>query len=290
MRTPKQIFELIKKVASEDENILAVYYGGSRANPTITPDIYQDFDVVFVVKKIKPYIKDHSFIERFGEVLLLQEPDLLDARLGKLPFDFSNSYAFLTIFKDGNRMDISLKTLEAANQELSEDKMNIILLDKNHYLKEIGNPTDEQYHNKLPTQAELDACSNEFFWCLNNVIKAIARDELTYAHTMYNVYVKEQYHKMIDWMLGVRYEGKISSGKLGKFYKKYLSKDEYSLLCKSFPGVDYDSFWKAIDSLIEMFLYAAHYITEKTALTYSENDANGLKEYLSKVKNNEYHY
>ena len=284
MRSPEEIFDLIKKVAAEDEGILAVYYGGSRANPNVTPDIYQDFDVVFVVKEIAPYIKDHSFIEQFGEVLLLQEPDLLDARLGKIPFDFSNHYAFLTLYKDGNRMDITLKTLTAANEELSQDKMNIILVDKNHYLKEIGASTDEQYHNTIPTQTELDACSNEFFWCLNNVIKAIARDELTYAHTMYDVYVKEQYYKMIDWMLGVRYQGKISSGKLGKFYKKYLTTEEYNLICKSFAGADYDEFWRALDSLIEMFLYAARYISDKTNLAFSENDANGLKEYLAMVR------
>ena len=58
------MFELIKKVAFEDENILAVYYGGSRANPTIKPDIYQDYDVVFVVKEVEPYTKDHSLFLR----------------------------------------------------------------------------------------------------------------------------------------------------------------------------------------------------------------------------------
>lgn len=290
MRTPEEMFELIKKVAFEDENILAVYYGGSRANPTIKPDIYQDYDVVFVVKEVEPYTKDHSFVEKFGEILLMQEPDLMDANAGLIPYDFSEEYAFLTIFKDGNRMDISLHTLEAANKELAEDKMNVILLDKNHYLKKTGDSTDEDYHNKIPTQLQLDACSNEFFWCLNNVVKAIARDELTYAHTMYNVYVKKQYYIMIDWMLGVRYEGSISSGKLGKFYKKYLSPEEYTLLCKSFPNESYDSFWSAIDSLIELFLYAAHYVADKTSLSYSEADAAGLKEYLYKVKNGEYHY
>lgn len=290
MRTSEEMFELMKKVAYEDDNILAVYYGGSRANPTITPDIYQDYDVVFVVKEVEPYTKDRSFVEKFGDVLLMQEPYLMDAHAGLIPFDFSEKYAFLTIFKDGNRMDITLCTPEAANKELDEEKMNIILLDKNHYLKEIGETTDEDYHNRIPTQLQMDACSNEFFWCLNNVIKAIARDELTYAHTMYNVYVKKQYYQMIDWMLGVRYEGGISSGKLGKFYKKYLSREEYALLCKSFPNESYASFWSAIDSLIELFLYAAHYVADRTGLTFCENDAAGLKEYLTKVKHNEYHY
>ena len=290
MRAPEEIFDLIKSVASQDQNILAVYYGGSRANPNVEPDIYQDFDVVFVVKEIAPYIKDHSFIEKFGEVLLLQEPDLMDARRGLIPFDFSTRYAFLTLYKDGNRMDITLKTLEAANEELAQEKMNVILLDKNKYLKQIGQPTDEDYHNTIPDQANFEACSNEFFWCLNNVIKGIARDELTYAHTMFDVYVKEQFYKMLDWMLAVKYQGKISSGKLGKFYKKFLSKEEYELLCKTFPGADYDSFWAALDSAIELFLQAARYIAENTDLIFSEKDSEGLKEYLYKVKNKEYRY
>lgn len=290
MRTPEEIFNLIKKVANEDDNILAVYYGGSRANPTITPDIYQDFDVVFVVKDVQRYTKDYTFIEKFGEILLMQEPYLMDAQLGKMPFDFSEVYAYLTVFKDGNRMDITLKTLEVANKELEEDPMNVILLDKNHYLMEIGESTDEAFHNMIPTQELFNACSNEFFWCLNNVIKAIPRNELTYAHRMYNHYVKDQYYKMLDWMIGVRYKGKVSSGKLGKFYNKYLTEEEYALLCKSFPDDSYESFWKALDSLIELFLYAAHYIADNTGLLYDEKDAEGLKEYLIKVKNGGYRY
>jgi len=148
--------------------------------------------------------------------------------------------------------------------------------------------TDEAFHNQMPTQNQMDACSNEFFWCLNNVVKAIPRDELTYAHAMYNFCVKTQYYKMIDWLIAVRYESKVSSGKLGKFYKKYLTEDEYALLCKSFPSDSYESFWNAIDALIEMFIYSAHFVAENTGLRFCEKDAEGLKEYLSKIKNGEY--
>lgn len=288
MRTPEEIFALIKTVAEEDDGILAVYYGGSRANPSVTPDIWQDFDVVFVVKDVTPYTKDHSFPEKFGEILIMQEPDLMDARAGLIPFDFSNGYAFLTIFRDGNRMDISLKTLEAAKKELASDKMNVILLDKCGCLPSLGKPTDEAYHNRKPSQNELNDCSNEFFWCLNNVAKAIARDELTYAHTMYDVYVKQQYYRMLDWMLAVRHDGAISSGKMGKFYKKYLTAEEYALLEKSFPGRDYDSFWDAIDSLIELFLHAAHYIAGELHFTFNENEAAAMKEYVQNVKTGAY--
>ena len=86
MRPPEEMFTLIKKVAYEDEKILAVYYGGSRANPTITPDIYQNYDVVFVVKEVEPYTKDHSFVKKYAHQNskaiippMLSEPSDIDA-------------------------------------------------------------------------------------------------------------------------------------------------------------------------------------------------------------------
>lgn len=287
MRTPEQIFNLIKKVALEDENILAVYYGGSRANPNVEADIYQDFDVVFVVEDVSKYTKDYSFVEKFGEILLMQQPYLMDAKAGKIPFDFSKIYNYLTIFKDGNRMDITLKTLEEAKNELKVDMMNVLLLDKGNYLGKIDSPTDKDFHHMIPHQDQFDNCINEFFWCLNNVAKAIKRDELTYAHNMYNIYVKKQYYIMLDWMIAVRYDEKISSGKFGKFYNKLLSVEEYELLEKSFPGVDYESFWIAIEYLIELFVYAAKYITRHTDLEYIDKDEEGLREYIHMIKNNE---
>ena len=95
MRTPEEMFELMKRVAYEDDNILAVYYGGSRANPTITPDIYQDYDVVFVVKEVEPYTKDRSFVEKFGDVLLMQEDGRItlkvtDNGIGFKPFTYKS--------------------------------------------------------------------------------------------------------------------------------------------------------------------------------------------------------
>ena len=64
----------------------------------------------------------------------------------------------------------------------------------------------------------------------------------------------------------------------------------HQLLCKSFPDESYDSFRKAIDSLIELLLHAAYYVSENAGLTYDEHDAEGLKEYLWQVKNNGYRY
>ena len=52
MRTPEEILNLILNVAKEDDHIRAVYMVGSRANKDCPVDIYQDFDITFLVDMV----------------------------------------------------------------------------------------------------------------------------------------------------------------------------------------------------------------------------------------------
>lgn len=49
MRTEEQMMKLILDTAKEDERILAVYMNGSRTNPNAPKDIFQDYDIIYVV-------------------------------------------------------------------------------------------------------------------------------------------------------------------------------------------------------------------------------------------------
>ena len=75
MRTEKEMFDLILQIAKEDEGILGVYMNGSRTNVNVPKDIFQDYDVVYVVKDTKSYIENKSWIDNFGERLYMQYPD-----------------------------------------------------------------------------------------------------------------------------------------------------------------------------------------------------------------------
>ena len=65
MRTEEQMMKLILDTAKEDERILAVYMNGSRTNPNAPKDIFQDYDIIYVVTET----------ERFGERLFMQYPE-----------------------------------------------------------------------------------------------------------------------------------------------------------------------------------------------------------------------
>lgn len=60
MRTEQEMYDLILKVAKEDERIRAVYIDGSRTNPNAPRDIFQDYDVGYVVRETESFIKDRG--------------------------------------------------------------------------------------------------------------------------------------------------------------------------------------------------------------------------------------
>ena len=74
MRNEVEVITLILNIAKTDERIRAVLINGSRANPKIKQDKFQDFDIVYIVNKIDSFLSDHSWIDIFGESRATAEP------------------------------------------------------------------------------------------------------------------------------------------------------------------------------------------------------------------------
>ena len=62
IQTEQQMMDLIINVAQADERIRAVYMNGSRANPNVKKDDYQDYDVVYVVTETTSFIEDKNWL------------------------------------------------------------------------------------------------------------------------------------------------------------------------------------------------------------------------------------
>ncbi len=133
MRSEEEIYDLIQNIAENDERIRAVYMNGSRTNPNVPKDIFQDYDVVFVVTEIIPFLEDDQWINVFGDILMTQEPDKLDKSVG-MDMDFTRTYAYLMLFTDGNRIDLRLQTKKEMLRVYGEDKLTIPLIDKDEIL------------------------------------------------------------------------------------------------------------------------------------------------------------
>ncbi len=282
MRSEKEMMELILKVAMSDSRIRAVYMNGSRANPAAPKDIYQDYDIVYVVTETTSFLNDKNWLSLFGETLIIQEPDNHD--FGWATNDNSRRYVWLMLFNDFNRIDLTIEIKEEAKKNYIADKLTIPLVDKDHLFPVISPPSDEAYHVKRPTLNHYRGCCNEFWWCLNNVAKGIARDELPYAMWMFNNAVRDMLVRMLGWKVGIDTNFTISAGKHGKYLKKYLPENMYEVYMKTYVGSDSNRFWEAILVACTLFHDVAMLVADDCGFSYNQNDENGMIKYLNKVK------
>ena len=58
MRSEQEMYELIINTARNDERIRAVIMNGSRANPNAPRDIFQDYDIVYIVTEVSSFKHD----------------------------------------------------------------------------------------------------------------------------------------------------------------------------------------------------------------------------------------
>lgn len=288
MRTEREMMELILGIARNDKRIRAVYMNGSRTDPSAPKDIYQDYDIVFAVTETASFIADKDWLFCFGEPLIIQDPDWNDVQLGMsgLEHDLTRRYAWLMLFSDGNRIDLSIEIIKDAVANCQEDKLTVILLDKDNLLPEIPPPSDEDYHIKEPAENGFTACCNNFWWCLNNVAKGIARDELPYAMEMYNHYVRDMLNMTVEWFIGIKTDFTVSSGKMGKYFKRYLPPELYERYCATYSGSDYADVWASVDAMCDLFHTLAVEVAEHFGFTYRQDEEDGIRKYLRMVREN----
>ena len=130
MRTPKEMLDLILKVAREDENIRSVLMVGSRADPDCAPDAWADFDVCYFVRRVEPYWDNMAWIEeKFGRPALVQKPESMEL----IPPEKDGSYMYLMIFPDGNRIDLQV----TEDPYVDDGEPAVLLLDKDGYFPQL---------------------------------------------------------------------------------------------------------------------------------------------------------
>ncbi|MMZ54346.1 Aminoglycoside 6-adenylyltransferase [compost metagenome] len=104
MRSEQEMLHTILQFAQEDERVRAVIMNGSRANPHAPRDIFQDYDIVFLVSSMDSFIQERGWIHYFGELIIMQTPD----EHTELTSTSCDRFAFLMLFTDGNRIDLTL--------------------------------------------------------------------------------------------------------------------------------------------------------------------------------------
>ena len=281
MRTEQEMYDLIINTAKADERIRAVYMNGSRTNTNVPKDIFQDYDIVYAVTETKPFYEDKSWIDNFGERLYMQCPDEWDKARGQ-NVDFDKCYGWLIQFADGNRLDLHVEPLDQL--DILDDKLCVILLDKDGILPKIPKATDIDYHVKKPSEAEYLATCNEFWWCLNNAAKGLWRNELPYAHDMINGIIRPQLVKILSWKVGIETDFAVSVGKSAKYMYKWLEPAVWERFLQTYGGITAVQIWDSVMIMCDLFDEIAPEVGGKLEYRYNFTEAKNARYYLEQVR------
>jgi aminoglycoside 6-adenylyltransferase len=280
MRTEKEMLDLILDTARQDERVRAVILNGSRANPHAARDVFQDYDVIYLVTEVASFKEHPGWIRCFGELMILQLPDDMD---DPLPGE-KDSYAYLMQFMDGNRIDLSLLPLSRLG-ELGKDSLSILLLDKDGNVPPFAPASESGYLPKAPTAKQFADCCNEFWWVCTYVAKGLWRQEIIYARYMLDEIVREQLMKMLTWYIGVNTNFQVTAGKYGKTFEQTLPEEMWKQLLETFADGSYEKSWQALFSMVSLFGRIAQAVAKEFGYKYPRGEAARVTTHLEHVRN-----
>lgn len=280
MRTEKEMLDLIINTAKEDERIRAVIMNGSRVNPNVKKDCFQDFDIIYAVKDIRTFTSNHNWIHKFGEIMIVQMPE----EMSLIPADEDGKFPYLMQFMDGNRIDLTLVPVDLIKKFVGQDSLSKLLLDKDNCMEEFPPASDKDYLIKKPTEKEFLGCCNEFWWCSTNVAKGLWREELSYAKGMLEGPVRDMFIVMLEWHIGMKTDFTVNAGKFGKHFEQYFEGEMWEQFKRTFSNAEYENIWESFFVMGNLFREVANEITNAYGYPYPQGDDDRVTSYLKHVK------
>jgi aminoglycoside 6-adenylyltransferase len=279
MRSEQEMLALILNIAKNDDRIRATLMSGSRVNPDAKRDIFQDFDITYFVTEIAFFKKNFSWINQFGEIMIVQIPEAMEDP----PPTNDGHFAYLMQFTDGNRIDLTLFPL-AKLQEYQMESLSLMLLDKDSIFGPLPPPGDSDFLPQSPSAKNFSDCCNEFWWVSTYVAKGLWREEIIYAKYMLDNVVREQLMKMLTWEVGVKSGFTSRPGKFGKNLKQHLEPTHWVMLAETYSDADYDKTWDSLFMMCNLFRVTAIEVAEYFHFTYPHNDDEKVGAHLHHVR------
>ena len=271
MRTETEMLDVILQTAKTLQ-VEAVAMSGSRTDTKAPKDEFQDYDVVYVVDDLDNLTSDLSWLDQFGTRIIEQHNVLGNRRL------------YLMLFKDGNRIDLTLCPTEYIQEWVdSEADYTVLQYKKGLFVPYF--PSPQRYWTSLSSQTDFEKACNEFWWVSAYVVKGICRKQLLYATDHLYGICQQELLKVLAWQV-VSDRGKVNIGKNYKYLFNYLPTEKE----KEFLNLlDFSSLEKITQSLfatMKHFHQEAQYLANKMGLDYDKEVAERMIEYAEERLSN----
>lgn len=276
-RSEAEMMHLLIQTAWQDERIRAVAMNGSRLNDRAPRDEFQDYDVVYAVTEIESFLREPDWIDVFGKRLIMQIPE----RMTLFPSEPSGRFAYLMLFRDGSRMDLTLVPMADFYSCLEKDSLTKVLLHKDGTAPGIPASSDRDHWVKKPSAALFSDCCNEFWWITTYVAKGLARKEILYAQDYLTSYARPMLRKMLEWQAGIRTGFSASIGKSGKYIHKHLAESEW--LLSTYARAEDTDTWRALFAMCGLFRKTALETARYFGWVYPMEEDRCVTGYLEQV-------
>lgn len=264
MRTDQEILGLILQIAKKLQ-VDAVALSGSRTNPKVQTDEFQDYDLVYVVDDIDNLTSDLSWLDQFGKRIIEQHNILGNRRL------------YLMLFEDGNWIDLTLCPKDHINEWVDSEAGFTVLEDKKGIF-ETYSPSPQRFWISPASETDFEKTCNEFWWVSAYVVKGICRKQIIYATDHLYSICQQELLKILAWQVASD-RGAVDIGKNYKYLFNYLpieKEKEFSAL------LDFSSLDKITHSLfatMQLFYQEAQYLAQKMDFNYDREMAEKMMRY-----------
>lgn len=274
MRNLDNELEKLIRFANENDNIRGLVLQGSYINENASIDIFSDLDPLFYCNDVTEFTESSEWKNNFGKPISFFH-DEWDSK------DNHKSYTRLTIYDDGFKSDFGFADIKLAKYA-NDMPLYKVYVDKDNVIPMPDVVDEQKFYVKKPTEKEFQKVLIDFFFDTSYIVKTIYRDELFFQKYMENI-LHTKINSLLDWYIAIKYDFKVNVGHTGRYYKKYLSKQEWEMLERSYNGPCKEASIRGLLASYELVRYLGSYIALNLGFNYPQKINEDMYNYCTNV-------
>lgn len=284
MQARDEKLQAIINWAQENEDIRAALLTSSLVNPLARVDDFSDLDIELVFTDINLYVSNNQWLSLFGTPISSVEED-------ETYFDGKHAMK-MVLYDDHVKVDFKLYKRSTFLEDIQADELHEdwdvgykVLLDKDSLTRELKPPTRQSVIIKKPTEKKYNQVMNDFWWDTTYVAKCLARDEIFYAKFMSESILRIDYLvQILEWHIASEHNWNITTNKYGRYFKRYLSADQWQQVERTFSGSRLEDNWNALFAFADVVHYYGTRLAEKLGYTYPLAHELNVRKYLEHTR------
>jgi aminoglycoside 6-adenylyltransferase len=283
----RDVVRQLTQWAERQNPVRAMLLTSTRADPNAPVDAFSDYDVVLVVQDIHPFFENRSWLQDFGQVLVVYWDPIHPS-----PDYGVEQVANVALYEDGLKIDFTLWPVDLLRQIVKSgalpadlDVGYAVLVDKDRLTDGMPAPTYTAYVPTSPTDETYQKVIEDFFSDAPYVAKCLWRDELMPAKWCLDYDMKHNFLRpMLEWRMEIDHNWSVPAGNLGKGLKTRLPPELWAQLERTYVGAGIDENWRALFETMALFRRVAIQVADHLGYAYPHNLDQRVTTYVQTVK------